>query len=618
MRYLKILTCSLLSLSAGVTLADSFDDAVTLYLKGFEHCSNAKSALTDNQLDKALKAFAEYRSTTEQAAKIDPSIMSTSQRGMDSNLKYCNRVGTDIELAQGTPLLEQSLSHCDLAFDALKQGNAESAQQSYQQYIQGRDNALSVAPSLTSVFSLKSEIRRCDRLESKISNAGKQQAELVVLLDAAREESEAFNGTCTAGLKELQGAGLNAQAVQTAEKALSKVEQYKRNANDSYSQYLGKQAGPDKARDAQVDQQMKAGAQCVGSFSALLATQKSQLVRQTGELKQSAKQLDGANQQCSEIGGLAKQGPDAARYEQGKSRFEAARKTRDSIKRGLTANTYYQANTDSADVRDLNQQMDKLNRCLESARGQVADLVPPPPAPAKVAPALVAVPAPVEKVAPAAKAPPVAKVPDAVPAPEAKKAVAPQKVASAPAASLQATLKLSGLTPEFVLVYWVDGSHAPADKDAEIFPTGFGKKVYILPEDGHMQLKNADFGSHSISLVNPLQGIDQTLANIGSRQNRSATFKMPDNSVAMMRSNRERVEPSFVVSGVSNSHQLLKFSDDGKPLDIELANPTGARQLAILMPDTDPLVVEVAGGDDNSFTLTRNKVAVGSLSVRGL
>lgn len=605
MRYFRLLSCSLLCSVASVAGAESLDDAVTLYLKGFEHCSSAKSALSDNQLDKALKAFAEYESVKEQAAKIDPSILSTSQRGMDSNLKYCIRVGTDIEVAQGTPLLEQSLVQCDKAFEAYKQGDAVAANQFYRDYVQGRDQALAVAPSLTGVFSLKSEIRRCDRLDSKIANAGKQQAELSTLLESAREESDAFSSTCNAAQKEFQSASLNAQTIQSAEKALGKAEQYKRNANDAYTQYLAKQAGPEKANDGQVDKQIKSGNQCLTAFSSALTAQKTQLSRLTGELKQSAKQLDVANQQCGGIASLSAQGADRARYEQGKSRFESARKSRDSVRSSLASNTYYQGNAESPDVRELNQQLDKLNRCLDAARGQVAALMP-------AQPVAVAIPTPVAT----PKAPKAEKL-KTEKAGKTAPASTPQ-VASVPAIRLSATLVMSGLTPEFVLVYWADGTRAQPDRDAEIFSTGFGKKLYILSEDGSLQFKNADFGNHAISVVNPLQGIDQSLANISSRQNRNTKIMIPPNSLAMLRSNRERVEPSFVVNGVSNHQLMLKFSDEAQSLSIELDNPQGARQLVVLMPDTDPLMVDVVGGDEKNVTLTRDKVAVGSLSVRGL
>ena len=122
------------SLSAGVFLtpvhADTFDDAVNLYLKGFDHCSTAKQALGSNDLKAARSEFAKYESIKKQAEAIDGSIVGTSKRGMDSNLKYCTRVGTDIEVAVGMPTLEKALAACELALTSLKGGWGEEVRSS--------------------------------------------------------------------------------------------------------------------------------------------------------------------------------------------------------------------------------------------------------------------------------------------------------------------------------------------------------------------------------------------------------------------------------------------------------------------------------------------------------
>src|SRR5690606_29394624 len=95
--------------------ADTFDDAVNRYLEGFEHCNAAKEHLADGQLQKAAASLAKYRDITSAAVKLDPSIMNSNRRGMDSNLKYCQRVATEIEVSQGTPILNEAIAACDAA-----------------------------------------------------------------------------------------------------------------------------------------------------------------------------------------------------------------------------------------------------------------------------------------------------------------------------------------------------------------------------------------------------------------------------------------------------------------------------------------------------------------------
>ena len=114
-RKLIFFSGAVLALNSHSLMADTFDDAVNLYLQGFEYCTDAKDALTANNVPRAKAALDKYESLKQEASGINSTILSTQKRGMDSNLKFCERVATDIEIAIGTPILDQALAACDEA-----------------------------------------------------------------------------------------------------------------------------------------------------------------------------------------------------------------------------------------------------------------------------------------------------------------------------------------------------------------------------------------------------------------------------------------------------------------------------------------------------------------------
>ena len=97
-KYLSLFlaTLSATLLVSGPARADRFDDAVTEYLKGFEYCKEAKSHLSANRIGAAQQAMAQYNKLLASATRTDNSILSTSKRGMDGNLKFCTRVARDV------------------------------------------------------------------------------------------------------------------------------------------------------------------------------------------------------------------------------------------------------------------------------------------------------------------------------------------------------------------------------------------------------------------------------------------------------------------------------------------------------------------------------------------
>lgn len=610
------------SLSAGVLLtpahADTFDDAVNLYLKGFDHCSTAKQALGSNDLGAARSAFAKYESIKKQAEAMDGSIVGTSKRGMDSNLKYCTRVGTDIEVAVGMPTLEKALAACELALTNLKDGQVEPAKSNYQQFVAQRDEALRMAPSLNNVFSARSEIRRCERMESKIASFGQKQAALTVALQSALDASETFQSSCESALAELNGAAPNAAVIQAGKKAQAKVQTYQKSAADEYAALKTAAKGATINEKTTIEGRIAKGNQCLTQLSPALATKERALKTAQDELARQMARLDKANQACAASGNVAVATATQTQYDQARANYESARKTRDEVKAALAKNPQ---NGSDGNGQDVGVQVATLDACLDTSRRHLSALLGAVTAAAaakpvaakvevaKVEPAKVVAAAP----APVASAAPVVAVPVAV---ASAAVVTPAKSSGIPPLSVTGVLDINDIVPDFAVLYWQDGSSGESAVEVVVHPTGFDQPVYFLNPGGSVQIRSEDFAPHRIFATNDA-GESQMLAQIRSRQGRTVKTGWSENSICVLRSDQVRVAQSYVVNIKSASSNLLKFTGNSKKLEIDLKNPKNARKGYLLMPDYDPLAFELSQGEDKQLSITKSGAVVGSLTLKG-
>jgi hypothetical protein len=607
-RHKKMRTIKLFSLLAAVSAgalaasarADSFDDAVNLYLKGFDHCSAAKAALTSQDIKTARSEFARYESIRQQAAGIDQTILSSSRRGMDSNLKYCERVGTDIEIEVGRPVLEQALAACEKAIAHLGQGRAEAARTEHQQFIALRDQALQSAPALNNVFSLRSEIRRCERLETKIASFGKQQAALTVALQSALDSSESFQSSCEAALDELNRAVPDDAAIDAGRKARVSAQARQKEANADYAALKSAVQNAVIAERATIEGRIAKGTQCLTQLDSTLATRERQLKVAQDAVNSYIARVNQANESCTAIRKVPTAGVSQAQYDQARTGFESARKTRDDVKAGLAKT----ALPESAATRRLDGSVRTLDNCLEQARPHLNALLAVLSAPAVTASA----PAPV--VAKPVTAPVVA-VPATMPAAAAPAARKP----GIPALEVDGTLEITDILPDFVLVYWLDGSVAPAQVDVLINPTRFDQPVYVLQPGGTLQFRSEDFASHSIEAG--VAGAKPLQIQIKSRQRRSVQTSWPDNTIATLRSDQSRVAQSYIASIPSSDHTLLRFDGNSKQLGFKLKNPRNATKGVVLMPDYDPVMFDVGQGDEVRVAVSRSGTTLGSVVLKG-
>jgi len=250
-------------------LADSFDDAVNVYLKGFEYCTAAKQALSQNELDAANIALSQYRTLKEEAAGIDDSILTSTERGMDSNLKFCARVATDVELSSGTPILEKAVAACERAENQIKAGRFEMAQFSYEQFRQLKNKALSVAPALNDRFSTRHDINHCERLKRKIKGYNQQQDALSASISAIMEEAESFSSLCQSTLQQLNGKPRDSATTQQARAALSQILEHKANIAEETLALEEFKIHPDSPARDRFDSLLTTGNSCLATLQKM-------------------------------------------------------------------------------------------------------------------------------------------------------------------------------------------------------------------------------------------------------------------------------------------------------------------------------------------------------------
>lgn len=573
-------------MSVNVVLADSFDDAVNLYLKGFDHCLAAKEALGSNDTARARAEFSRYDVLLQQAAGIHGAILQSTQRGMDSNLKHCQRVGTDLQIAEGRPLLERAIAACDAADTQLKQGEVDAARTSHQQFVALRDQALAQAPALNEVFSLRSEIRRCERLERKIASSGQQQAVLTSALQSALDASETYQSSCQAALEEMNRTGADSAAVQNARKLQTSVQARRKEAATELAALKSAARNAPPTEQAAIEKRIADGDACLARLHTALADREQQLQVAQATVQDYLTRINRSNDSCTAL--RQRDSGTRAEYEEARNRFEAARKTRDDIKAGMARLNLPADNT----ARQLDGAVATLDRCLDQVRPQLGRWL-----------ALLSAPAV-----------PVQAAPISVPVTVAARTSAP--TTSAPATALDGSLTIDDLLPPFAVVYWQEEGKLPETIDVTISATRFDSKLYFMRPGASVRIKSEDFAVHTIEAS--MDGRQSVTERIRSRQRGTLKTAWPADSIAVLRSDQARIEPSYIVNTTASRYAVLEFAGDAKTVKIELPNPGKSTRGVVLMPDYDALRFEIAQGEEKTLPVTRGGVALGSVQLKGL
>lgn len=266
----KILILSTLLLP-GVTLADTFDDAVNEYLKGFKECTEANT-LRAKDLASAKKKFDTYLKSLDRAVAIDNSILSTTQRDMDKNLRYCERVEVDIKRAEATPILEKGFTYCDAAKDSLDAGDVPSAQNNLDEYKRYRDDAFIITESIMDVFALASKVRACSRIEEKLAEASRKESAVSEAMARASGDYQTFVKECNGVKSAITSPKFSLNDLDNINQQLNNALKYKKAARENGDAFATMSAQPEREDSKQLKQLVDSAAACEGEVAGHIRT----------------------------------------------------------------------------------------------------------------------------------------------------------------------------------------------------------------------------------------------------------------------------------------------------------------------------------------------------------
>lgn len=205
----------------------SFNEAVNLYLKGYADCREANALRTDD-IKSARQRFDNYLKILDQATAIDPTILKTTERDMDANITYCNRVNENLKMAEAAPILESGFEQCEQAKTALAANNLMAAQQALDTYAVQRDQALAITGNIMEVFSLASQVRACTRLEEKLAEARKaNDAEAAAIADLQQQLNH-YSQKCQIALGFTRQSSFSVDTIDQANRLLAEAQRFRK------------------------------------------------------------------------------------------------------------------------------------------------------------------------------------------------------------------------------------------------------------------------------------------------------------------------------------------------------------------------------------------------------
>lgn len=269
-KYFSILiTC--LILTPGIAVADKFDDAVNEYIKGYKECTEANTLRTSD-LTGAKRKFDAYLKYLDRAKSIDPSILNTTQRDMDSNLRYCERVEINIKRAEATPILEKGFTYCDTAKEALKTGDVPTAQSSMEEYKRYRDDAMIITDSIMDVFALASKVRACSRVEEKLAEASKEENALVEKINAAIGGYKNVISQCEKAKSTISSPKFSLDQLDDVNAIMNEAAKEKKNARQNTEAFTLLKEQPNRPQSQELQKLVDTAAQCEGQTSEYIRT----------------------------------------------------------------------------------------------------------------------------------------------------------------------------------------------------------------------------------------------------------------------------------------------------------------------------------------------------------
>ncbi len=294
----KIATLSLAVWALGTSAyADdaSFNEAVNLYLKGYADCREANTLRTDD-IATARKFFDNYLKVLDQAAAMDPSILQSTERDMDANITYCERVNDNLKMAEAAPVLEAGFASCETAKTALANHELESARQAMDVYGVKRDEALAITPSIMDVFSLASQVRACGRLEEKLAEATQASEADAKAVAGLEQQLQRYQQHCQTALAYTRKNTFTVDTIDQANQLLAEAQLARKQAAGNAAARLALKQ--DATKGAALKQIEDAAGRCEVEVSGVIRNMNKQRQLAEATLEDAIARLGKASGQC--------------------------------------------------------------------------------------------------------------------------------------------------------------------------------------------------------------------------------------------------------------------------------------------------------------------------------
>lgn len=614
---------------SNILLADRFDSAVNLYLKGFEYCTYAKTALNENKLSVARNAFSKYQAFKKQAIMLDKSILNSTEREMDSHLKYCSRVSSDIEIAIGTPLFDQAMAACEKAELHLENGAIEKAQQHYGIFITAKAEALNTSPKLNDLFNVRSQLHRCERLDKKISNSNQEQEAIQLAIEDAIDSSKTYVTLCLDAQQTLNTRSLSKQLVIDTQQHIKEASELKQQSRSDQHTLTALESQQYSQQFIEFQQNLSSGDQCIQVLRSELAAKKNQLASADTELTQIGQQIRQSNRVCqSNVRDNKQRTASTGTLSVAESSYQLSLQAKNAITQSLTKSTHYQNNKHWPQVKKINSQLAQLDQCLAQSKQQLTRLKQPktkitlataikPESPNKIKPAP-AIPQPPSTLKKGDNALFKATI-QAKPA--MSQAVNTQAgnslLSNTPAKEIQGLIKLHVRPPKFALLYMLDGIKFTNNTEVTLSPSSFDQPFYVSNSKHNFKITNSDFAPHSIRAYMPQNNFNKTITRIRPNQSRFHQITWPDNSIVTLASDRPQIQPAYFANIPTKNYQLLPFNEQ-RTLTFFLENPNQASSGYVLIPGMDPLLFKLKQGETQEKQVIALKKKQGLIQLKGI
>lgn len=363
-RRLLLLCILLLPVTA---TADSFEDAVNEYLKGFKECTEANT-LRSKDLVAAKKKFDTYLKALDRATAIDSGILNTTQRDMDKNLRYCERVEVDIKRAEATPILEKGFTYCDNAKNALDTGDVATAQTNLDEYKRYRDDAFIITETIMEVFAMASKVRACSRVEEKLAEASRKESAVAAAMARASADYQKFLTECNAAKATITSPKFSLNSVDEVNQQLNNALKFKKSARENGDAFATMSAQPERDESKQLKALVDNAAACEGEVSGHIRTATKNKRALEKDITDGTAQLQKSLTACENAQKLSSGMNDEADA----AKAEAEYNNSAALKRNVTGNTQLINNVKTYSTWKVSQDFSQLMNATETCHNRAA------------------------------------------------------------------------------------------------------------------------------------------------------------------------------------------------------------------------------------------------------